>query len=178
MKRLKSRAERTKEEAVSVKDSLEANEALLSRALGENEVLFLTLYKCFSNVLLERLPEASKDGKLRGIQSVQTDAMAVDREDSAAMDVDNEIDPRKGMANNGYENVEKVQWCLSTLGYLKAITRQYASAIWPHVENLDSEILTENVHPLFRKAVYSGLRRPYNVLQSSLIMLAQQYFHF
>ncbi|KAK6923691.1 MIF4G-like, type 3, partial [Dillenia turbinata] len=167
MKRLKSRAEKTKEAEVSVKDSLEAKEALLSRALEENEALFLTLYKSFSNVLLERLPEVFKDGKLQGIQSIQTDAMAIDREDSATMDVDNEIERSKkslaneGRANNGYENGEEVQWCLSTLGYLKAITRQYASEIWPHAEKLDSEILTENVHPLFRKAVYSGLRRPY-----------------
>lgn len=32
--------------------------------------------------------------------------------------------------------------------------------IWPHIERLDAEVLTEEVHPLFRKAVYSGLRRP------------------
>lgn len=32
--------------------------------------------------------------------------------------------------------------------------------IWPLVEKLDAEILTQDVHPLLRKAVYSGLRRP------------------
>lgn len=30
--------------------------------------------------------------------------------------------------------------------------------IWPHIEKLDANVLGENVHPLFRKAVYCGLR--------------------
>lgn len=39
MKRLKLSAEKTKEEEVSVRDSLEAKEALLARALEEIEVI-------------------------------------------------------------------------------------------------------------------------------------------
>lgn len=39
LKRLKSYAEKAKEEEVSVRESLEAKEALLARALDENEVL-------------------------------------------------------------------------------------------------------------------------------------------
>ena len=38
LKRLKSSAERAKEEEASVRESLEAKEALLARALNENEV--------------------------------------------------------------------------------------------------------------------------------------------
>lgn len=38
LKRLKARAEKTKEEEVSARESLEAKEALLARALDENEV--------------------------------------------------------------------------------------------------------------------------------------------
>lgn len=38
LKRLKARAEKTKEEEVSALESLEAKEALLARALDENEV--------------------------------------------------------------------------------------------------------------------------------------------
>lgn len=38
MKRLKSHAEKTKEEEISVRDSLEAKEALLARAIDEIEV--------------------------------------------------------------------------------------------------------------------------------------------
>lgn len=30
--------------------------------------------------------------------------------------------------------------------------------IWPHMDKLEEEIVTETVHPLFKKAVYSGLR--------------------
>lgn len=39
MKPLKSNAEKTKEEEISLRDSLEAKEALLARALDENEVI-------------------------------------------------------------------------------------------------------------------------------------------
>ena len=34
-----------------------------------------------------------------------------------------------GKANNGYNVGEKEQWCLSTLGYVKAFSRQYASEV-------------------------------------------------
>lgn len=168
LKRLKSYAEKAKEEEVSVRDSLEAKEALLARALDENEALFLSLYKNFSNVLMERLPDTSQAGTLRGLKTIQADEMAVDLEESSTMDVDNENGrPQKsqtngGKANNGYNVGEKEQWCLSILGYVKAFSRQYASEIWLHIEKLDAEVLTEDVHPLFRKAVYAGLRRPIN----------------
>ncbi|KAM1126227.1 hypothetical protein ACFX2B_040936 [Malus domestica] len=91
--------------------------------------------------------------------------MAVDLEESSAMDVDNENGiPKKselsgGRTSNVYNVGEKEQWCLSTLGYLKAFSRQYASEIWPHMEKLDVEVLTEDVHPLIGKSVYCGLRR-------------------
>lgn len=42
LKHLKSVAEKTKEETVSMQDSLEAKQALLARALDENEVLYST----------------------------------------------------------------------------------------------------------------------------------------
>lgn len=161
--RLKLRAEKAKEEEISVRESMEAKEALLARALDENEALFLSLYKNFSNVLMERLPEASIAGTLRELKSIQADSMAVDLEESSTMEVDNENErQQKSQPNGGTSNVynigEKEQWCLSTLGYVKAFSRQYASEIWPHIEKLDANVLGENVHPLFRKAVYCGLR--------------------
>ncbi|KAK2972033.1 hypothetical protein RJ640_005053 [Escallonia rubra] len=194
MKRLKSYAEKAKEEEVSVRESLEAKEALLARAVYENEdlrrkknagrmgsiihdntgemldllegkALFLSLYKSFSKVLTDRLHDAYGDG---GLQSDQADEMALDNEGSSAMELDQENGrPKKslhdeGRASNGYAIGEKEQWCLTTLGYVEAFSRQYASEIWPHVELLDAEVLTDNVHPLFRKAIYSGLRRPLN----------------
>ncbi|OMO54435.1 MIF4G-like, type 3 [Corchorus olitorius] len=165
LKRLKTQAEKAKEEEVSIRDSLEAKEALLARASEEIEVLFLSLYKNFSNVLKERLPDASRAGTLQALKSINGDSVAVDLEESSAMEVDDENGrPKKSQSNGGkasniYNVREKEQWCLSTLGYVKAFSRQYASEIWPHVEKLDVEVLTEDVHPLFRKAVYSGLRR-------------------
>ncbi|KAJ9164313.1 hypothetical protein P3X46_023908 [Hevea brasiliensis] len=173
MKPLKSNAEKTKEEEISVRDSLEAKEALLARALDENEALFLSLYQNFSNVLMERLPEDSKAQTLRALKSIQADEMVVDLDESSEMDVDNENGRPKKSQSNGEKaskvhNVgDKEQWCLSTLGYVKAFSRQYASEIWPHIEKLDAEIFSENVHPLFLKAVYSGLRRPVSEVSSS-----------
>lgn len=43
LKRLKSLAEKAEEEEVSVRDSLEAKEALLARAVDENEVISVRL---------------------------------------------------------------------------------------------------------------------------------------
>ncbi|CAN1751113.1 Nuclear cap-binding protein subunit 1, partial [Linum perenne] len=172
MKRLKSHAEKSKEEAESVRDSLEAKEALLARATVENEELFLALYKNFSDVLRERLPDASKAQTLRDLKSTQTDEMALDIDQPSTMEVDEENGNTKKSQSNGesgssvYNIGEKEQWCLSTLGYIKSLSRQYASEVWSHIEKLDAEVLTQDVHPLFRRAVYSGLRRPIDEVSS------------
>lgn len=163
MKRLKSTAAKTKEEEVSTRESLESKEALFARAVEENEALFLSLYKNFSNVLMERLHETFGEKTLE--PTGDSEAMAVDEEDTPAMEMDKENGSSKRNSNSkgnmvGTEYIveEKEQWCLSTLGYVKAFSRQYASEIWPHMDRLEEEILTESVHPLFRNAVYSGLR--------------------
>lgn len=56
MKRLKSSAEKTKEEEVSVRESLEAKEALLARALDEIEVLtaYILLFVSINSLLSTR----------------------------------------------------------------------------------------------------------------------------
>ncbi|KAK8543379.1 hypothetical protein V6N13_136109 [Hibiscus sabdariffa] len=170
LKHLKSVAEKAKEEEESMHDSLQTKEALLARALDEIEVLFLSLYKNFSTILMERLPDASSDVTLESLKSIHGDSMAVDLEESSTMEVDDENGmPKKSQSNGGkatntYNVREKEQWCLSTLGYVKAFSRQYASEIWPHIEKLDVEVFTGDAHPLFRKAVYSGLRRLSNEL--------------
>ncbi|CAI0450223.1 unnamed protein product [Linum tenue] len=174
MKRLKSHADKAKEEEESVRDSLDTKEALLARATVENEELFLALYKNFSSVLKERLPDASKAQTLRDLKSTQGDEMAVDTDQPSTMEVDDENGGAKkssqsngeGGSSNIYNIGEKEQWCLSTLGYIKSFSRQYASELWSHIEKLDAEVLTHDVHPLFRRAVYSGLRRPMNELSS------------
>ncbi|MFS7984951.1 putative nuclear cap-binding protein subunit 1 [Helianthus anomalus] len=155
MKRLISNAEKTKADEVSARESLESKEALFARALEENEALFLSLYKNFSNVLMERLHETFGE-KTLDHKDGDSEAMAVDEDDTSAMETDKENGNSK--RNSGYIIGEKEQWCLSTLGYVKAFSRQYASEIWPHMDKLEEEVVTESVHPLFRKAVYSGLR--------------------
>lgn len=166
MKRLKSYVDKTKEEEESARESLEAKEALLARAIDENQALFLTLFKNFSTVLMERLDDAFEDRK--SVQSSHGDDMAIDLEETPAMDLDKGNGrPQKGGSNgeqvgNGYCVGEKEQWGISTLSYVKAFSRQYASEIWPYIERLDAEVLAGPVHPLFRSAVYSGLGRPLN----------------
>ncbi|KAL1823044.1 hypothetical protein ACET3Z_009822 [Daucus carota] len=164
MKRLKASAEKAKEEEVSVRETLEAKEALFARALEEIEALFLSMYKSFSYVLTGRLHDAFGNKESHG--SNHADGMTIDLEDSSAMDLDQENGgPKKststgGRASSGYSVTEKEQWCLSTLGYVKAFSRQYASEIWPHIEKLQAEVSGEDAHPLFLKALYSGLGVP------------------
>ncbi|XP_073039333.1 nuclear cap-binding protein subunit 1-like isoform X2 [Primulina eburnea] len=162
MKRLQSNVNKTKESEVSFRESLEAKEALFARAAGEIEELFIFLYKNFLKVLAGPLRDT--EGTLHPFP--EADEMSIDEEDSPAAEVDNADErPQKSHPNgkeprNEYNVGEKEQWCLSTLGYVKALTRQYSSEIWSHIEKLEAEVLIEDVHPLIRKAVYSGLRRP------------------
>jgi nuclear cap-binding protein subunit 1 len=138
------------------------------------QALFLSLYKNFSNVLMERLPDPSRARTLRELKSIQADEMTVDLDESSVMEVDNESGrPNKrllpplalflllpfsflcffffsaftfhfksyfvsldsgsqsngGKESNIYNVGEKEQWCLSTLGYVKAFARQYASEV-------------------------------------------------
>ncbi|CAO2822875.1 unnamed protein product [Amaranthus hypochondriacus] len=160
LQRLKSSFDKAEKEEISLRESLEAKEALLFRALSENEALFLSLYKNFSIILLDRLPEDSAIGTSRSLHSDRTDTMTVELEEPSGMDIDQEKGLSNGRKGSDAYNLSEIdQWGLSTLGYVKAFSRQYASEIWPHIEKIDDEILSGNVHPLFRKAVYCGLGR-------------------
>eukprot|EP01018_Ginkgo_biloba_P038789 Gb_40301 [translate_table: standard] len=142
--KLKEAADKFKEEEISTRESLEARDALLARALRENEELFIALYKSFSEVLRNRLPGNPSESE--GLKTDHKDAMAVDSEQSwATLDTE-----------------EHQQWCLCTLGQVQALSRQYAPEVWAHIEKLDAEVFTGDVHPLFTRAVYSGLRRPFS----------------
>ncbi|XP_072997664.1 nuclear cap-binding protein subunit 1 [Typha latifolia] len=165
LKRLKGYADKAKDEEVSIRDSLEAKEALLARALEESKALFLSLYKRFVGVLTERLPPVSADGELPNLRSGKINIVPTDPEDLSNMEVDHENGATETSQLNGetekysYNIEELEQWCLSTLGHLKAFSRQYATEIWPHMEKLNSEVFVGNIHPLICKAAYSGLCR-------------------
>uniref|UniRef100_A0A0A9DF86 Uncharacterized protein n=1 Tax=Arundo donax TaxID=35708 RepID=A0A0A9DF86_ARUDO len=79
------------------------------------------------------------------------------------MEIDNEngdnSEPNGQNRNKGYNVGELEQWCLCTLGYLKSFSRQYATEIWSHIAMLDEEVFTWDIHPLIRKAAFSGLCR-------------------
>ncbi|KAL0363049.1 UNVERIFIED_CONTAM: ATP-dependent zinc metalloprotease FTSH 12, chloroplastic [Sesamum calycinum] len=187
MKRLKSNAEKTKEEELSTKESLEAKEALLVRASDEIEALFLFLYKSFSSVLAEPLRDT--DGSLHLPTEAAADEMAIDNEETPTTDLDNEDGGSQkshangGRSKNAYNVGEKEQWCLTTLGYVKAFTRQYASEssfivvwegypysmkwasivfvmefpIWPLVEKLDAEhAKAQQTEDLYCQSVMAG----------------------
>ncbi|CAN8270752.1 unnamed protein product [Cochlearia groenlandica] len=157
MKRLKSTVEKTKEAELSLRESLEAKEALLNRALSETEVLLLVLFRSFLSVLKQRLPDPTKVKSLHDLKSID----AEEDDKSSAMEVDNETEnPPKKSGQVG----EREQWCLTTLGHLTAFTRQYADEIWPHMEKLELEVLSgEDVHPLFLQAIFSALQVPVSV---------------
>ncbi|CAL1391038.1 unnamed protein product [Linum trigynum] len=98
----------------------------------------------------------------------QADGMAVDTDQPSTMEVNDENGGTKKSPSNGeggsssniYNIGDKEQWCLSILGYIKSFSRQYASELWSHIEKLDDEVLTQDIHHLLRRAVYSSLRRP------------------
>ncbi|ONK62901.1 uncharacterized protein A4U43_C07F9300 [Asparagus officinalis] len=164
LKRLRGYASKAKDEETSLRESLEAKEALFARALEENKALFLSLYKNLGDVLKERLPPVSAEGKLPNLKAAHVESVAMDTEEPPAMDVDQDNGKTSSQKNgeritNGYNIGEREQWCLTTLGYVKTFSRQYATEIWPHIEMLEAEVFVEDAHPLFKKAAYVGLCR-------------------
>ncbi|WOK93579.1 ABH1 [Canna indica] len=165
LNRLKAYVAKAKDEVVSTRESLEAKEALLVRALEENKMLFISLYKSFSDVLTERLPPVSADGVLPKLRAQDTDSMALDLDEPSTMEVDHENGEKDDSQKNGgkvtqrYNVREQDQWCLCTLGYVKAFSRQYATEIWPHIETLEAEVFDGNTHLLLKKAAFAGLCR-------------------
>lgn len=157
----KSMVEKRRDDENSAQETVEAKNALLTRALKEQEALFITVCKSFSEVLTDRL---SKD-----LHKVGNDIL--DKETASEMDIDgtneepdnNEI-PRRTSENskNGNDNLEEQeekQWRRSTLGQFCAIIRQYAREVWEHIERLDADVFSGNVHPLILKTVNSCIRR-------------------
>ncbi|VAH90802.1 unnamed protein product [Triticum turgidum subsp. durum] len=169
LRRLQGFADKAKEEEVTIEESLEAKQALLALGLEEGKELLRLLFKSFLDVLTERLPPVSADGDVPNLRAGDPNVTfpASDPE-AATMEIDNE----NGADNNsqvnrenteaGYTIGELEQWCLCTLGYLKSFSRQYATEIWSHIGMLDDEVFVGSIHPLIRKAAFSGLCRQMN----------------
>ncbi|KAG2540789.1 hypothetical protein PVAP13_9NG582600 [Panicum virgatum] len=166
LRRLQVHADKAKEEEVTTEESLEAKGALLARALEENKELLKLLFKRFVDVLTERLPAVSADGEIPNLragyqnvnfasQDLETATMEIDNENGA----DKNSEPNGQNTKNDYNVGELEQWCLCTLGYLKSFSRQYATEIWSHIAMLDEEVFVGDIHPLIRKAAFSGLCR-------------------
>ncbi|KAJ3683742.1 hypothetical protein LUZ60_013969 [Juncus effusus] len=162
VRRLEMNLERSKREDKGLREKLESKTGLLAQALDESKSLFKLLFKSFVDALNERLPPVSSDGEIPNLRagSGNSEFAPVDLEKPASMDVDDENGDKE--MKSGYNIGEMEQWCLCTLGYLKAFSRQYATEIWPHIETLDSEVFSGEIHPLIRKAAFSGLGRPTN----------------
>lgn len=69
------------------------------------QALFLSLYKSFSNVLMERLPEASAAPTLNELKSMHVDEMSVDPEEKSAMDLDNEDETNQNRFQHLHEMI-------------------------------------------------------------------------
>uniref|UniRef100_A0A0E0GMC2 Nuclear cap-binding protein subunit 1 n=1 Tax=Oryza nivara TaxID=4536 RepID=A0A0E0GMC2_ORYNI len=167
LRRLQARADKAKEGEVTTEESLEAKEALLARGLEESKELLRLLFKSFVEVLTERLPPISADGDVPNLRAGDPNVNSSARDPEATtMEIDNENGGDNDSQLNGQNkkishNVgELEQWCLCTLGYLKSFSRKYATEIWSHIAMLDQEIFVGNIHPLIRKAAFSGLCRP------------------
>ncbi|KAK3151596.1 hypothetical protein QOZ80_3AG0247890 [Eleusine coracana subsp. coracana] len=166
LRRLQVHADKAKHEEITTEESLEAKGALLVRALEESKELLKLLFKSFVDVLTERLPPVSADGEIPNLRAGELNVnFAAHDPETATMEIDNEngadnnSDPNGQDPKNGYNIGELEQWCLCTLGYLKSFSRQYATEIWSHIAMLDEEVFAGDIHPLIRKAAFSGLCR-------------------
>ncbi|XP_072147144.1 nuclear cap-binding protein subunit 1 isoform X4 [Setaria viridis] len=163
LRRLQAYADKAKQEEVSMEESLEAKGALLARALEESKELLKLLFKRFVDVLTERLPTVSADGEIPNLRAGDQNVNFAARDlETATMEIDNEngadknSEPNGQNTKDGYNVGELEQWCLCTLGYLKSFSRQYATEIWSHIAMLDEEVFIGDIHPLIRKAAFSG----------------------
>lgn len=146
----KSMVEKKRNEEVSMQEALEAKEALLNRALKEQEGLFMSIFQHFCSVLSEMLSkEVQTENTVVGMEEEKPSAMDID-----ATNADNDKEGQKKE-----ELTEEKQWQVATLGQLCAVTRQYATEIWEHIDKLDADVFSGSVHPLVLKTVNSCIRR-------------------
>ncbi|KAL2649459.1 hypothetical protein R1flu_017587 [Riccia fluitans] len=171
-----SAQKKAKDEESSAQESLEVKEALLQRALSEQEALFMAVYQNFATILTDRLskPLPSTGGIKEETEAEKTeDPMAVDQDSTDGTDVGDKAESNgegrnqkhASRKNNGVPSTDDLEaqeeqiWRKCALGYLKSITRHYATEVWQVMVRLDSEVLIDSVEPLVTQTVYSGLRR-------------------
>lgn len=151
----KTVANKARDEETSARDSLESKEALLARALREQEALFLAVYQSFADLLNERLSRPL----------LEAEDINMDGNDATEGEADDGTGEEEGkrrnqeLSNGKGDNQEEQQWCKCTLGYLQAISREYSNEVWLLIETLDAAVFNDSIHPLVREAMYSGLRR-------------------
>ncbi|KAL3701469.1 hypothetical protein R1sor_019491 [Riccia sorocarpa] len=167
---------KTKAEENTAQESLEVKEALLQRALSEQEALFMAVYQNFATVLTERLskPLPSTGGENEETKAEPAeDPMAVDQENTTEADGADKAETNGERRNQKYgsktingvltaeelEAQEEQVWRKTALGYLRAISRHYATEVWQVIEKLDAEVFVDSVEPRVKETVYSGLRR-------------------
>ncbi|GJT24446.1 nuclear cap-binding protein subunit 1 [Tanacetum coccineum] len=114
-------------EAQAVLDGAESKLMLVDGepVVGENSASLVSLpvqkfLQCFNG-----LHDTFVENSLEPIGD--SEAMAVDGDDTHAMETDKENGGSEINAGTRYIIGEKEQWCLLTLGYFKAFSRQYAS---------------------------------------------------
>lgn len=150
----KSMVEKKRNEEILAQEALETKEALLNRALKEQEGLFISIFKSFCSVLTEQL---SKNPHNEGDMSV------VEEDNPSAMNIDatNTEEEKDGQSKEVLQpkDEEEGRWRAATLGQISAVTRQYAAEIWEHIDKLDADVFSGYVHPLVLKAVNSCMRR-------------------
>ncbi|KAH7278662.1 hypothetical protein KP509_38G051300 [Ceratopteris richardii] len=142
----KTLVEKRKHEEASAEETLDAKHALLNHSLREQEDLFISVFENFCSVLSERLSKASPRS---------TD---MEEDKPSAMDIDNSMENGKE-GQKKEQLTEESQWQAATLGQLSAVTRQYATEIWKHMDKLEAQVFSRPVHYLVLKTLNNCIRR-------------------
>lgn len=146
----KSMVEKKRNEEISVQEGLEAKDALLNRALKEQEGLFISIFASFCSVLTQRLSKRVLN---------EGDMLSTEEAIPSTMDIDTTADGDQKSIHRSEKLTEEGQWQAATLGQLCSVTRQYATEIWEHIDKLDSNVFSGSVHPLVLTTVNSCIRR-------------------
>ncbi|KAJ7559574.1 hypothetical protein O6H91_04G091800 [Diphasiastrum complanatum] len=161
----RSMLDKKKEKETSNQESLEAKEALLARALYEQEGLFILIFQSFASVITQHILVNENEG-LSTEETMDVEGASEIEVDESNIDGERRNQRHKRLRSNGApkqrdsQAEEQLQWQTCTLEQLQAIARHYSAEVWLLAERLDAEVLGDDVHPSVVKALYSGLNRP------------------